>query len=61
MKDIARIMDKNRIKRYIHIGGAAHHAQLDVTNCDIKISNASFVPEIESHQGSGLPSRFLEF
>lgn len=24
MKDIVRIMDKNGIKRYIHIGGAAH-------------------------------------
>jgi hypothetical protein len=24
MKDIVRIMDKHRIKRYIHIGGAAH-------------------------------------
>jgi putative NADH-flavin reductase len=24
MKEIVRIMDKNRIKRYIHIGGAAH-------------------------------------
>ena len=29
MKDIVKIMDKNAIKRYIHIGGAVHQGGKD--------------------------------